>query len=223
MRIAEVGVVFGIISREVGDVNDFLSGEQGRKKMNHEVFISYANADRTVADSLVERIEETGVRCWIAPRDEVPGLRYGDVIDEAVEQATVVIVLFSRSALESEWVNREVELAAALHKTIVPVRVDDVALRGQMRLLLNNLHWIDLHADRAQGIRQVVASVLRFLPEKQHAEHIGNELKNFVAKNKSACKAAAMTGAIAFPALVPLVVAATMLGEKEQDDNDVAN
>ena len=214
--------------------------------MNHEVFISYANADRSVADSLVERIEETGVRCWIAPRDEVPGLRYGDVIDEAVEQATVVIVLFSRSALESEWVNREVELAAALHKTIVPVRVDDVALRGQMRLLLNNLHWIDLHADRAQGIRQVVASVLRFLPEKQHPEHIRNEvcenvrkgfdasaskqkkhekghLMHFVKKNKSALKAATVASAFGISALAPLIVTAAMLGQKEQDDSDVAN
>lgn len=213
--------------------------------MNHEVFISYANADRSVADPLVERIEETGVRCWIAPRDEVPGVRYGDVIDDAVEHATVMVVLFSESALESDWVNREVELAAALRKRIIPVRVDDVKLRGQMRLLLNNLHWIDLHADRAQGIRQVVASVLRFLPEKQHAKHIGNEvcenarngsdatavkqkkqegdsLKHFVEKNKSALKAAAVAGAFAFPALVPLIVTTAMLGQKEQNDSDVA-
>lgn len=140
------------------------------QNMNHEVFISYANADRSVADPLVERIEEAGVRCWIAPRDEVPGARYGDVIDEAVEHATVMVVLFSEYALESDWVNREVELAAALRKRIIPVRVDDVKLRGQMRLLLNNLHWIDMQADNEQGMQQIIRSVMRFLPGIQRKQ-----------------------------------------------------
>ena len=216
--------------------------------MNHEVFISYANADRSVADPLVERIEETGVRCWIAPRDEVPGLRYGDVIDEAVEQAKIVVVLFSKSALKSEWVNREVELAAALHKIIVPVRVDDVQLRGQMRLLLNNLHWIDLQADRELGVQQVSASIARFLPKRRRKpkdmersvdggdrqnDSNGKVLNREDAKvtgrsgsdgiKTAAAVAAGVAGTLAFPFAIPLAVAAiagsSLLDSKEQEGN----
>ena len=219
------------------------------QKMNHEVFISYANADRSVADLLVERIEKTGVRCWIAPRDEVPGLRYGDVIDEAVEQAKIVVVLFSKSALKSEWVNREVELAAALHKIIVPVRVDDVQLRGQMRLLLNNLHWIDLQADRELGVQQVSASIVRFLPKRRRKpkdlersadsndrqndsdEKVSNrEDPEMTSRSGSAgiktaaAVAAGVAGTLVFPFALPLAAAAivgsSLLDSKGQEGDD---
>ena len=133
-------------------------------KMNHMVFISHAiDEDKETANRLVDQIEKGGVKCWIAPRDEIPGLKYGDVIDAAIEQATVVVVLFSKFALASDWVNSEVELAASFHKRIIPVRIDDTELRGQMRVLLHNLHWINLPTSTEQGNRQVVESVMRFL------------------------------------------------------------
>jgi hypothetical protein len=46
--------------------------------MAHDVFISYASEDKTVADAVCAMIESQGVRCWIAPRDVLPGLRRGN-------------------------------------------------------------------------------------------------------------------------------------------------
>ena len=37
--------------------------------MERMVFISHSTADKTIADAICHRLEEAGVRCWIAPRD----------------------------------------------------------------------------------------------------------------------------------------------------------
>ena len=42
--------------------------------MAHDVFISYTIADKVVAEAVYHRLEEAGIRCWIAPRE----LGFGD-------------------------------------------------------------------------------------------------------------------------------------------------
>lgn len=42
--------------------------------VNHDVFISYASSDKPVADAVCAALEQRGIRCWIAPRDILPGL-----------------------------------------------------------------------------------------------------------------------------------------------------
>jgi hypothetical protein len=44
------------------------------------VFVSYASQDATVANSIVENLEQHGLKCWIAPRDVKPGAQYADAI-----------------------------------------------------------------------------------------------------------------------------------------------
>ena len=45
--------------------------------MAHDVFVSYAHQDRTVANAVFATLEAHGIRCWIAPRDILPGRRLG--------------------------------------------------------------------------------------------------------------------------------------------------
>ena len=44
--------------------------------MPHDIFISYSNQDKPVADAACNVLEKNGIRCWIAPRDVVAGLDY---------------------------------------------------------------------------------------------------------------------------------------------------
>jgi hypothetical protein len=41
--------------------------------MAHDVFISYSNQDKAVADAVCAMLEASKIRCWIAPRDVPPG------------------------------------------------------------------------------------------------------------------------------------------------------
>jgi hypothetical protein len=56
----------------------------GAQSATPDVFISYASQDTAVANAIVEILEGNGLRCWIAPRDVVPGSHYADGIMSAI-------------------------------------------------------------------------------------------------------------------------------------------
>lgn len=96
--------------------------------MAHDVFVSYSSADKTVADAVCTALEGGGLRCWVAPRDIVPGVDWGAAIIDAIEGAKVMVLIFSANANASRQISREVERAVAKGVTIVPFRIQDVPM-----------------------------------------------------------------------------------------------
>ena len=109
----------------------------------HDVFISYSSKDKAVADATCARLEQAGVRCWIAPRDITPGIEYGEALINAIRASKVMVVIFSDSAQQSPQVRREVERAVSHGVIIVPLRIEDVLPRGSMEFFLSTPHWLD--------------------------------------------------------------------------------
>ncbi len=93
--------------------------------MAHDVFISYSSADRPLADTVCAGLEARGLRCWIAPRDILPGSDWGAAID-AISGARVMVLIFSAHANASRQIKREVERAVASGVSIVTLRTDDI-------------------------------------------------------------------------------------------------
>jgi nucleotide-binding universal stress UspA family protein len=83
-----------------------------RQLLGSDVFISYASQDAAVANSIVENLEQQGVKCWVAPRDVKPGAPYADAIIRAINEAKAMVLVLSSSATDSSHVAREVERAA---------------------------------------------------------------------------------------------------------------
>ncbi len=44
------------------------------------VFVSHSSRNKVIADAICARLEQHGIRCWIAPRDIDPGRDYSDRI-----------------------------------------------------------------------------------------------------------------------------------------------
>jgi adenylate cyclase len=112
--------------------------------LSHAVFISYASPDAAVANSIVENLEQHGLKCWIAPRDVKPGAQYADAIVRAINEAKAVVLVLSGSAVDSAHVAREVERAASKRKPIIPFRLDAAALNPEFEYFLSNSQWIDV-------------------------------------------------------------------------------
>ena len=45
--------------------------------------------------------EGSGVTCWVAPRDVIPGKFYGDAIVRAIDAATAVVLVLSKDSVAS--------------------------------------------------------------------------------------------------------------------------
>jgi len=109
----------------------------------HDVFISYSNKDKAVADAVCAGLEAARIRCWVAPRDVPPGAEWAASIVDALKSSRVMVLVFSRSSRGSEQVHRELTVAADAGVVIVPLKIDDTALEGLMEYYLANRHWLD--------------------------------------------------------------------------------
>ena len=93
--------------------------------MDYQFFISYASKDLAEAQAVCALLERPGVTCWMAPDSIMPGESYVRAIPKAIRESAAVVLLFSKSADESDDVMSEITLARKYKKRIVPVRVED--------------------------------------------------------------------------------------------------
>jgi formylglycine-generating enzyme required for sulfatase activity len=89
-----------------------------------DIFISYAREDASVADALARALRQLGWRVFV-DRSAIPaGTRFDDWIDAALRETRCVLVLWSESSVNSEWVRNEAH--EGLDRNIlVPVALGD--------------------------------------------------------------------------------------------------
>jgi TolB-like protein/Tfp pilus assembly protein PilF len=116
------------------------------------VFVSYASQDAAVANAIVAALEHSGLKCWIAPRDVVPGEFYADAIVRAIDAAKAIVLTLSQNACASPHILREVERASSKGRPVVSFRIDLSPMPSALEYFLNSSHWLDATAagvDRA--------------------------------------------------------------------------
>ena len=111
--------------------------------MPYDVFISYAAADKPLADDICEVLEVNGIRCWIAPRDIKPGCDYGAEILSAIEASSAFLLVLSAHSNDSQHVKREVERAVSRNIPILPVRIEEVVPSKSLEYFICTFQWVD--------------------------------------------------------------------------------
>lgn len=111
--------------------------------MAHDVFVSYSTKDKPVADAVVAGLENKGIRCWVAPRDILPGSNWGDAIVNAIQGSRFMVIILSENSNQSKQVLREVERAVNNNVIIIPFRIEEIDPTGAMAYFLSTEHWLD--------------------------------------------------------------------------------
>ncbi|HKO09237.1 MAG TPA: TIR domain-containing protein [Alphaproteobacteria bacterium] len=111
--------------------------------MAHDLFISYSTQDKPTADAACATLEAAGIRCWIAPRDIVPGAEWGEAIVSAIADCRAMILIFSASANDSPQIRREVERAVSKGIPVIPLRIEDIAPTRSLEYFIGTVHWLD--------------------------------------------------------------------------------
>lgn len=128
--------------------------------MAHDVFISYSTKDKPVAAAVCAALEAEGVRCWIAPRDVLPGVPYGEAIIGALNETRLLVLIFTAHSNTSRHVMREVERAVNKGVPVIPFRVEDVSPTPSMEYFISSDHWLDALTPPLEGhIRKLVETV----------------------------------------------------------------
>jgi outer membrane protein assembly factor BamB len=134
--------------------------------MAHDVFISYAIEDKPTADAACATLEARRIRCWIAPRDVLPGMDYAQALVEAINQSRVMVLIFSARSNHSPHVRREVERAVSAGIPILPFRIEDVSPSPSLGYFIATAHWLDALTP----------------PLERHLKHLAETVKLLLAR-----------------------------------------
>ena len=104
--------------------------------MASDVYISYADADETVASAMRSFLEENGIGCIPAPEGGLPAS--GDVI----ASCSVFVVVYGETSDSSDRVLAETREAISRRKTVIPFMISQNSPSGVMDYYLSTLHWL---------------------------------------------------------------------------------
>ena len=123
-----------------------------------DIFISYASADRELSNALGEALQRK--KGWtIASYDENPD---SPTFEEAVAAARAVIVVWSPTSTDSEWLLREARLAAQ-RSVLFPVLIDNAVIPKEFSAIA---------AFRLEDIRRKGKRERDFKEQEQAADHV---------------------------------------------------
>jgi uncharacterized RDD family membrane protein YckC len=153
--------------------------------MTHDVFISYANEDKFIADAICANLEKDRIRCWVAPRDITPGTKFASSIIHAIDTTQLVVIVFSQHSDNSPYVRTEIERAFNHEKVIIPFRIENIEPSDEMQFFIGNRHWLDAMTppleDHINRLSRIVLNNLKSVgvePEPPSAYKSMNEEKN---------------------------------------------
>lgn len=143
-------------------------GQARQSRKHHDVFISYAQLDKPIADAICARLEARKIRCWIAPRDVPPAKEFPAAIIEGIEESEFLLLVFSSHSNNSPHVIRELTNAVNKGRIIIPFRVEDVLPSKSMEYLISVPHWLDAITP----------------PLENHIEKLADSLESLLATNR---------------------------------------
>jgi hypothetical protein len=134
--------------------------------VTHDVFICHSSKDRTIANAICSHLEQNRIRCWIAPRDVLPGSEYAQSIIEAISGSKLTVLVFSDNSNHSPHVHREIERTVSHGIPILPFRVDDVIPSPALEYFISDAHWLDAITPPMEEHLQHLVGTVRLLLDR---------------------------------------------------------
>ncbi|RFP08825.1 toll/interleukin-1 receptor domain-containing protein [Duganella sp. BJB488] len=180
--------------------------------MSLDVFLSHSHVDKVFADAICHRLEAADIRCWVAPRDIRPSEDWAEAIINAMDQARMLVLIFSASSNSSPQVRREVERAVNKGLMVLPFRIENVPLSKSLEYFISTQHWLDaITGDLEDHLTQLCSSVamlLERLPPAAASPQPGAPPAFGTQPSAANAPPQGMPAAAIAPAIAPAVLAA---------------
>lgn len=122
-----------------------------------DCFISYSNKDDKLADFIYSELNRLGVTSFKASASLLPGQQWSPGILNNLKNSNWVIILASREACKSAFVNQEIGGALLASKKLVPIIWDIVP--EELPGWLNSIQALDLRGSTMVDLRKHVANI----------------------------------------------------------------
>ena len=146
--------------------------------MNH-IFISYDRRDSNYIDFLKTRLEKKGFHIWLDREDIRGGDQWRRQIVDAIESASVFVLVLSPNSIQSDNVRKELDIAESSGTQTIPIEIAHISLPSEMKYQLAGLQRIDFKGSFDEGFINLLNSMsssrtikpIRNLP-KQKSTHV---------------------------------------------------
>jgi|GEM_PF-3436594 len=138
-----------------------------------KVFVSYSRQDGHIVYPIVTRLKGQGVPIWIDQQDIDPGKRWDIAIEKALNEATHVLIVLSKSSVGSQNVRDEIDWALDEGKIIVPILINEC----NRPLRIRRMQYTDFTKNTEEAFNEL----LRILP---HELNISNPNNSHTISNK---------------------------------------
>ncbi len=128
------------------------------------VFVSYSRKDQEFVLKLCADLKREGVVVWLDQFDLIGGQAWDVAIENALEKATHLLLVLSKSSVDSQNVRNEVGAALDKGKIVVPIMIENCT----PPLRVYSLQQIDFRSDYEAGFRKI----LSLLPKSNSASDI---------------------------------------------------
>ncbi len=120
------------------------------------IFVSHASQDKRIASRVAMGLKAFDYDTWYDDWELLPGDSIIERIEAAISKTDVLLVLLSRSSVDSKWVRRELSTGLARQLSgkgvmVIPVVVEDCEIPD----MLADTKYVDLRGDFERGFRQL--------------------------------------------------------------------
>ncbi len=138
------------------------------------IFVSYSSRNRPQVKALVQDLENTGHDVWYDQEAAGGHEWWADILDN-IRACELFIFALTPESLDSEACRREYRYAHALHKRILPVRLNATVNPASLTVELQKINFVDYFSGAEQEYRQLVRAITSLKPPVPMPEPMPDE------------------------------------------------
>lgn len=137
-----------------GDTGELRLSDRPERGLS--IFVSHASQDKRIASRVAMGLKAFDYDTWYDDWELLPGDSIIERIEAAISKTDVLLVLLSRSSVDSKWVRRELSAGLARQLSgkgvmVIPIVVEDCDIPD----MLAGTKYVDLRSDFERGFRQL--------------------------------------------------------------------
>jgi hypothetical protein len=133
--------------------------------MKHDVFISHAYKDKSIAEAVCGKLESAGLKCWIVTRDISGREDWTEATRSAIESSRVIVLILSENANAAPHLEKEIAHAFYRRRIIIPLRLAEILPRREILFYLSNLPWFNaLNPPSEEQLEALTARIKGLVP-----------------------------------------------------------